>query len=175
MYFYPRSPRGERPYWVRMQDWEAIISIHAPREGSDTSGGHDSSEITHFYPRSPRGERHRQPVLQAFHQHFYPRSPRGERRRLTDVFFMRSSISIHAPREGSDRSQRMATRRRQHFYPRSPRGERLGGFTVFPSPTNFYPRSPRGERPAYAYLQRAGPRISIHAPREGSDSKCAEK
>ena len=79
------------------------------------------------------------------------------------------TISIHAPREGSD----------------------FGGFTVFPSPTNFYPRSPRGERlvakeclddwhrflstlPARGATQTQAIKsgqtsISIHAPREGSD------
>ena len=34
-YFYPRSPRGERPTLGRPPPWLEIISIHAPREGSD--------------------------------------------------------------------------------------------------------------------------------------------
>src|SRR5699024_9523793 len=57
------------------------------------------------------------------------------------------SISIHAPREGSDCSM-------------------LSCLTV---QDNFYPRSPRGERPHHLcdVLVHAG--ISIHAPREGSD------
>ena len=35
-YFNPRSPRGERPQCVFNQRFFDDISIHAPREGSDT-------------------------------------------------------------------------------------------------------------------------------------------
>ena len=34
-YFYPRSPRGERPVRGHVGVVVAVISIHAPREGSD--------------------------------------------------------------------------------------------------------------------------------------------
>ena len=57
-------------------------------------------------------------------------------------------ISIHAPREGSDRS---------------PKVFGSGGLC------NFYPRSPRGERPVCRCCLEHVPEISIHAPREGSD------
>ena len=57
------------------------------------------------------------------------------------------NISIHAPREGSDKQ---------------------GHGTISPT-THFYPRSPRGERPGAEGLATAYSRISIHAPREGSD------
>ena len=60
-----------------------LISIHAPREGSDDTGSLPTLPGTHFYPRSPRGER---PVTVCV----LPKS---------------LEISIHAPREGSD-SQR---------------------------------------------------------------------
>ena len=58
------------------------------------------------------------------------------------------NISIHAPREGSDKQ---------------------GHGTISPT-THFYPRSPRGERPGAEGLATAYSRISIHAPREGSDT-----
>ena len=57
------------------------------------------------------------------------------------------SISIHAPREGSDAQLGAASHSRPYFYPRSPRGER-----------------PWGGRPPWLEI------ISIHAPREGSDT-----
>ena len=101
------------------------ISIHAPREGSDS--WHDSSMYLgqNFYPRSPRGERRRGPGSpQHSSSHFYPRSPRGERRGFVAVhiknalflstlpargatgqsiiWVQNQQISIHAPREGSD-------------------------------------------------------------------------
>ena len=58
-------------------------------------------------------------------------------------------ISIHAPREGSDR-----------------RGPKLQK-----DPTDFYPRSPRGERPGAQLFDAKSFVISIHAPREGSDQR----
>ena len=80
------------------------------------------------------------------------------------------------------------------FYPRSPRGERLlsTGFSsisyIFLSTlpawgatparllplqvaTYFYPRSPRGERRRIYRSRNKTKRISIHAPRVGSDSR----
>ena len=36
VYFYPRSPRGERLNFFGDMKVGALISIHAPREGSDT-------------------------------------------------------------------------------------------------------------------------------------------
>ena len=37
---------------------DAIISIHAPREGSDFADQLNYVCLEHFNPRSPRGERH---------------------------------------------------------------------------------------------------------------------
>ena len=49
---------------------------------------------------------------------------------FNETFSFRFLISIHAPREGSDRSRRSGRRMYRDFYPRSPRGERLAlGFT----------------------------------------------
>ena len=57
-------------------------------------------------------------------------------------------ISIHAPREGSDSNAPSKHFWKNYFYPRSPRGERPYRATKpQPSANNFYPRSPRGERP----------------------------
>ena len=58
MYFYPRSPYGERRCSPR-------IGFCRPR---------------YFYPRSPYGERPHFCLCPADHSHFYPRSPYGERR-----------------------------------------------------------------------------------------------
>ena len=216
-YFYPRSPRGERRQPAAAGDLHRVISIHAPREGSDR--------------RSTRKR-----VKSA--RNFYPRSPRGERRKRYHRRAGGRPISIHAPREGSDAHtshrpclpQRFlstlpargatyqrdrAESRQQNFYPRSPRGERPLSSSSQISAPNFYPRSPRGERQEqpwpeeeepYFYprsprgerrakrVDRAQPSgflstlpargatarascaelengISIHAPREGSDRK----
>ena len=101
-YFNPRSPCGERPLpkrttwspklfqstlpvWGATYAWlniatPFIISIHAPRVGSDLVGEDDGRLTLHFNPRSPCGERRQA----RFH---------GPNSR---------PISIHAPRVGSD-------------------------------------------------------------------------
>ena len=56
LYFYPRSPCGERQ-----------VSIIVP------------SGSLYFYPRSPCGERPSTPAVRSQFIHFYPRSPCGER------------------------------------------------------------------------------------------------
>ena len=147
-HFYPRSPRGERP-------------VHSPLFGQT---------LCHFYPRSPRGERLVWCDSRPARIHFYPRSPRGERPgvsrsvRPTGYFYPRS------PR-GERRQPACNVATGDHdFYPRSPRGERRS-----PSnrsncyPSHFYPRSPRGERPVNDRFHSQSSKISIHAPREGSD------
>ena len=103
-HFYPRSPRGERRGGGTCREHTRHISIHAPREGSDSSTTLIDWGKTHFYPRSPRGERlslYEDTGLEP--EDFYPRSPRGERRCCSISFFLLF----------------------QYFYPRSPRGERL--------------------------------------------------
>ena len=104
----------------------SFISIHAPREGSDARPAASSTSLMlflstlpargatgrfagwlaspwHFYPRSPRGERHGAPCCRVRPCNFYPRSPRGERPARHSAVVPTLWISIHAPREGSDR------------------------------------------------------------------------
>ena len=169
--FYPRSPRGERHRGPVADRRHPLISIHAPREGSDGKNDGGRAGDCNFYPRSPRGER------------------------PTDWLLTGSilDISIHAPREGSDASwyastpatqiflstlpARGATRcaptrthRARYFYPRSPRGERHFTPRKRLRPKRFLSTLPaRGAtKGGYHNGQRLLP-ISIHAPREGSD------
>ena len=127
--FYPRSPRGER---LMRQEWACRrkeISIHAPRVGSDFTPFLYSPSSHHFYPRSPRGERQlsvspikslptflstlpawgatmRRATTPPPSVNFYPRSPRGERLTCLAERLQPKTISIHAPRVGSDHSPR---------------------------------------------------------------------
>ena len=127
-----------------------VISIHAPREGSDLFAVCAFAGPSHFYPRSPRGERlWKPPVFRAFIRYFYPRSPRGERRQQNAGIQLNFAISIHAPREGSDEGISLRRwRLNRYFYPRSPRGERPAYAREPLDKRDFYPRSPRGERPS---------------------------
>ena len=80
------------------------------------------------------------------------------------------SISIHAPREGSDKNAAGRSRTRPYFYPRSPRGERLLSPIL---PSLFIRISIHAPREGSDWhndmAQIAQLMISIHAPREGSD------
>ena len=193
--FYPRSPRGERPGLGLLRSDIWTISIHAPRVGSDGAGSNPACTTTAISIHAPRvgsdrrGQRnpaHKRrflstlpawgatvamfatcslqvsflstlpawgatggfPLATAQLLDFYPRSPRGERPAEPPRSAAAQSISIHAPRVGSDR---YLTR------------------TRWMHSTNFYPRSPRGERRRIDRETRPGNTISIHAPRVGSD------
>ena len=174
--FNPRSPDGERRAARARFVPEAGISIHAPRMGSDPPA--DMAYITQsisihaprmgsdrhsqrttiidndFNPRSPDGERPKQARTPQRNQvYFNPRSPDGERPSVFSLDCATSSISIHAPRMGSDQAHtahpphptrisihapRMGSDRRpqytkhchSYFNPRSPDGERLATATL---------------------------------------------
>ena len=78
--FYPRSPRGERPFARRKLRRAGTISIHAPREGSDRK----------FFWKNFRKS------IISIH------APREGSDAATGNCVAAAEISIHAPREGSD-------------------------------------------------------------------------
>ena len=123
----------------------------------------------YFNPRSPHGER--QCINKILHRYinFNPRSPHGERQTGQLATELGNVISIHAPRTGSDGVWSENVPMALNFNPRSPHGERRGRiFKRYPR-KDFNPRSPHGER-RYAIAFRVSMiRISIHAPRTGSD------
>ena len=129
--------------------------------------------------------------------YFNPRSPCGERRRPRQPRDRPRDISIHAPRAGSDTERGDNGFGSTDFNPRSPCGERLtlcastdrpflfqstlpvrgatSGKRGFPIPfTQFQSTLPvRGATSAFCVDSR-GCKISIHAPRAGSDYIGAE-
>ena len=102
--FNPRSPRGERHYEKSILIWKEIISIHAPRGGSDQRLGVEFLRRLVISIHAPRG---------------------GSDHNLKTGGSSTWKISIHAPRGGSDDTPQAVNRRPAHFNPRSPRGERL--------------------------------------------------
>ena len=174
------------------------ISIHAPRTGSDDDTAQSGARARHFNPRSPHGERRDGTALPCRQAHFNPRSPHGERLirvvllfKFVQNFNPRSPhgerldswerakkvprISIHAPRTGSDKSAGSSTSWHSHFNPRSPHGERLCEAHRQYAALYFNPRSPHGERPKAERRMRQERKISIHAPRTGSDISFAAR
>ena len=108
-----------------------IISIHAPRGGSDSSSRLNSDRTNHFNPRSPWGERLAWFMVPSFGR----------------------TISIHAPRGGSDGNHISRYADNYDFNPRSPWGERrliCRSSLLFRQ--NFNPRSPWGERHYLLYI-----------------------
>ena len=101
--FYPRSPRGERPrscgqaannavFLSTLPAWGAtgegvavnlgtdVISIHAPRVGSDRPADESEQDALQFLSTLPAwGATHCGKLSGAQSCDFYPRSPRGER------------------------------------------------------------------------------------------------
>ena len=127
---------------------ESLISIHAPREGSDCCRRRRSKLAFHFNPRSPRGERLHQ--IQVF----------------TQGFGFQSTLPARGATSHCSSGQPSST----DFNPRSPRGERLRRSCCLPwLQGHFNPRSPRGERRVQMRSHMRRWHISIHAPREGSD------
>ena len=122
--FNPRSPHGERRVSSMIRSARllfqstlpargatsvigvpcasAVISIHAPRTGSDWKLCKSISASIYFNPRSPHGERQRRFPLCSAKAYFNPRSPHGERPPRFSSASALISISIHAPRTGSD-------------------------------------------------------------------------
>ena len=84
--------------------WTArAISIHAPREGSDTRTLIMKTTGFDFYPRSPRGERRKHPDRGYAGDRFLSTLPaRGATAAMPGQGPSGPVISIHAPREGSD-------------------------------------------------------------------------
>ena len=64
-----------------------VISIHAPRTGSDVLLMAKFATAPDFNPRSPHGERLNFRALSLLMQNFNPRSPHGERRNRNSLQF----------------------------------------------------------------------------------------
>ena len=132
----------------------AVISIHAPRTGSD-----------HAVVVGPQG------FVISIHA---PRTG-SDLVHFGGGFVGEVPISIHAPRTGSDFATRFVSAFVSYFNPRSPYGERLAVRAVLLAQQVFQSTLP--VRGATGIVRRLTPLecISIHAPRTGSDSKNSQK
>ena len=126
----------------------AIFLSTLPARGATTAAYSMTTLRNNFYPRSPRGERRGCEIPGTPRQtHFYPRSPRGERRSIIGGYGTVTYISIHAPREGSDKIISDTLAYWQAFLSTLPaRGATGYNINEICENMDFYPRSPRGER-----------------------------
>ena len=123
------------------------ISIHAPRRGSDAPSAATPQAEAKFQSTLPVGGATHPPQLQQVSGH----------------------ISIHAPRIGSDSRINSTASSSCYFNPRSPHGERR-----IPSRTRtgiviFQSTLPAWGATVVLANQASASKISIHAPRMGSD------
>ena len=122
-YFNPRSPHGERPGWSILSAIISVFQSTLPARGATFNQSpfavHASFQST-LPARGATGNRARY----WYRCHFNPRSPHGERRYSFLAARRHSSISIHAPRTGSDYFIYQQQSSLLHFNPRSPHGER---------------------------------------------------
>ena len=169
------------------------ISIHAPREGGDSSANRCRSCWIHFNPRPPRGGRRENanyiqgnseisihapreggdegtPLSPSIYERFQSTPPA---RGATNQFHTCSKgqdISIHAPREGGDTFPGFRTLTRSTFQSTPPaRGATKPPNFGVKMDADFNPRPPRGGRQLDVSSIRYPTAISIHAPREGGD------
>ena len=146
-----------------------MISIHAPRTGSDGIKCVVCSQQDEFQSTLPArgatGASASAATDWAFQSTLPARGATYHLARMAGVKF----ISIHAPRTGSDKRARAGGASGAHFNPRSPHGERQMHRRQKWISNQFQSTLPaRGatfsEEEAAAYIM-----ISIHAPRTGSD------
>ena len=170
LYFYPRHPRGWRPFrWTgpRRPFW---ISIHATLAGGDRKAKGDAKSIAiSIHATLAGGDPVRRPpglVPRTFLSTPPSRVATAVRLGAPN----RLEISIHATLAGGDGRSRAERGTANNFYPRHPRGwrrprrdalgaaryisihatlaggDRLAQGVVRPQHRNFYPRHPRGWR-----------------------------
>ena len=169
--FYPRSPCGERPDIIMLDEYQKEISIHALLAESDPVRDRKPVQRRDFYPRSPCGERHMGVYEQ---EHSYAISIHAL---LAESDLKRCLIRFSTFRFLSTLSLRRATlpagilRRWQRIFlsTLSLRRATCRARSRRQPSSNFYPRSPCGERRAYRDLRCCRPQISIHALLAESD------
>ena len=147
-YLNPRSPQGERLTSFRTRGCGLRISIHAPRRGSDIQTQHGNYPMHIISIHAPRrGSDYTSSSKVVYFLNFNPRSPQGERR--------------------SGKSDIDCSQRFQSTLP-------AGGATYSPpagslAAGQFQSTLPAGGATFCEAFRAIVERISIHAPRRGSD------
>ena len=172
----------------------SVISIHAPRGGSDTLlvifvlfvlafqstlpvGGATNVEYNpknptvNFNPRSPWGERLPDANKYVTYATISIHAPRGGSDIGGEGKCHEPRISIHAPRGGSDVCRAGLCGAGGDFNPRSPWGERPAELGLDGYHVGFQSTLPVGGATRLLFACFCFHLISIHAPRGGSDHK----
>ena len=172
---------------------EQKVSIHAPREGCDTSIALTSSRINGFNSRTPGGVRLKAGVLAGKEAVVSIHAPREGcdladfRRRIAarkfqfthpgrgatkmaKLLFENSDVSIHAPREGCDLFLILIIRVSVCFNSRTPGGVRRHSSLSYHHKACFNSRTPGGVRLIVIRVRRIDLRFQFTHPGRGATS-----
>ena len=186
------APREGSDFYQTYLETSMSISIHAPREGSDSSRSTLWEMLLRFLSTLPargatffwamylagrrflstlpaRGATGLSRLVLRGPTGFLSTLPARGATRCGDPAPPAQTISIHAPREGSDPGPWKEPVGGSDFYPRSPRGERRIVRHAGPSWNQFLSTLPARGATRHQLFAEVEPVISIHAPREGSD------
>ena len=144
--FNPRSPCGERLPPKREVPSHQEFQSTLPVWGATWRIWFRDGDLGYFNPRSPCGERPSPEAYALLRKVFQSTLPVWGATSSISLARPDFTISIHAPRVGSDSGGDRERRRLVNFNPRSPCGERHMAMTVGAGPQDFNPRSPCGER-----------------------------
>ncbi len=194
IYFYPRPPRGGRPFPNRWKiSTHLFLSTPSARRATMVTVAAKSGLLIFLSTPSARRATACTTASTRPSTDFYPRPPRGGRRGRRSRRSPHREISIHALREEGDALRVSSNTASKYFYPRPPRGGRpMETCQIWRPIIYFYPRPPRGGRPGtnqaicqlgYQFLSTPSARratgvrrldgkahgISIHALREEGD------
>ena len=152
---------------------QVLISIHAPRTGSDPDARTLGRRERPFQPTLPaRGATQISPPDES-RSRFQPTLPARGATSARNQRTPTGAISTHAPRTGSDRKGQENDRHTTDFNPRSPHGERRQSPPEPPEPPAISTHAPRtGSDQRLPCKTARFLCISTHAPRTGSDSFC---
>ena len=168
-YFYPRPPRGGRPFTPdRLDDCQTFLSTSSARR---TTFSCSMAVISprDFYPRPPRGGRQRNNYDNSSDFNFYPRPPRGGRQfNAVDAGEMVIFLSTSSARRTTE-IRRIVCYMAVFLSTSSARRTTIIPLDHVKSNRNFYPRPPRGGRPDQVSGAAGNGHISIHVLREEDD------
>ena len=171
--FNPRPPCGERPIVNCYNNGVLTFQSTPPVRGA-----------THlmlillllkegFNPRPPCGERLQTLTLKRQSRCFNPRPPCGERLTMIIFFRLLSTVSIHAPRAGSDRYYRGRGCKRGRFQSTPPVRGATGNIISRQLRVRVSIHAPRAGSDRTRNREVEMKIVSIHAPRAGSDNTIA--
>ena len=148
IYFYPRPPRGGRPFPNRWKiSTHLFLSTPSARRATMVTVAAKSGLLIFLSTPSARRATACTTASTRPSTDFYPRPPRGGRRGRRSRRSPHREISIHALREEGDALRVSSNTASKYFYPRPPRGGRHLVGVNLSSLQDFYPRPPRGGRP----------------------------